>query len=551
MPDPQPAESASETAKRPVGNGPGAAPHRRHPARLLGLVAALLACLSHGVFAKDLTWSFSSDVQTFDPHASRVSFTNAFLANVYETLVRMDDRLAIEPALAVAWERPSLTLWRFHLRPGVRFHDGAPFTADDVLFTWARLNTPGANRGPLSAVTAMRAIDPMTVEIETAKPFPVLLNALLGMGIMNRAWAEANGAAAASDLTSRTENYATRHENGTGPFRLVSHEPDGPTVLQASADWWDQRRHNLDRVTFLPLRNPATRTAALVSGGTDATVDLPLQDVDRVRRDPALQVVQGPELRTIYIGMDQYRDELLYSDVKGRNPLKDRRVREALYRAIDVAAIRHVVMRDQAWPAGFMASPQLVGAPQDLNGRLPFDPAAAKRLLAEAGYPDGFGLGLTCPNDRYVNDEQVCQAIAAMWSRVGVRTAVQSETTAVWSRRTASFDVSAFMLGHAALPLADAYSTLAEVIHSRTSTAGGLNYGRYANPEVDRLIDQAASEGDETARLAEMRDAFAREKADIGNIPLFQQPLTWASRKGIDLHQAPDNSFRLYLVMVP
>ena len=524
---------------------------RAQSARWLLPIAVLLACPLQAARAKDLTWSFSSDVQTFDPHTSRISFTNAFLANIYETLVRMDDTLAIEPALATAWDRPSPTVWRFHLRPGVRFHNGDPFTADDVLFTWARLNTPGANRGPLSAVTAMRAPDPMTVEIETAKPFPVMLNALLGMGIMDRSWAEANGAAAASDLTSKTENYATRHENGTGPFRLVSHEPDGPTVLEASATWWDERRHNLDRVTFLPLRNPATRTAALVSGATDATVDLPLQDVDRVRRDPALQVVQGPELRTIYIGMDQFRDELLFSDVKGRNPLKDHRVREALYRAIDVAAIRHVVMRDQAWPAGFMVSPHLVGAPQDLNGRLPYDPAAARQLLTEAGYPDGFGLGLTCPNDRYVNDEQVCQAIAAMWSRVGVRTAVQSETTAVWSRRTASLDVSAFMLGHAALPLADVYSTLAEVIHTRTATAGGLNYGRYSNPEVDRLIDQAASESSEPARLAEMRDAFAREKEDIGNIPLYQQPLTWASRKGIDLHQAPDNSFRLYLVKVP
>jgi peptide/nickel transport system substrate-binding protein len=251
--------------------------------RPLFAVAGLLACLAQGVNAKDLTWSFSSDVQTFDPHTSRVSFTNAFLANIYETLVRMDDKLAIEPALAMAWERPNPTLWRFHLRPGVRFHNGDPFTADDVLFTWDRLNTPGANRGPLSAVITMRAPDPMTVEIETAKPFPVMLNALLGMPIMDRKWSEANGAAAASDLTKQAENYAARHENGTGPFRLVSHETDGPTVLEAFSGWWDQRKHDLDRVTFMPIRNPATRTAALISGTTDATVDLPLQDVDHIR----------------------------------------------------------------------------------------------------------------------------------------------------------------------------------------------------------------------------------------------------------------------------
>ncbi len=522
----------------------------RPPPLYAALVLAATLLAAAPLRAKTLTWTFSSDILTLDPHTSRVSFTNAFLANIYETLVRMDDKLAIEPALATSWERTSPTVWRFHLRPGVRFHNGDPFTAADVLFTWARLNTPGANRGPLSAIVAMRAPDPLTVEIETARPFPVLLNALLGMGIMDRTWSEANGAAASSDLASSTENFATRNANGTGPFRIVSRQPDGPTVLEPNAAWWDEKRHNLDQVTFIPIRNAATRTASLISGGTDATVDLPLQDVDRIARDPNLQVVQGPELRTIYIGFDHFRDELLYSDVKGRNPLKDHRVREALYRAIDIAAIRQSVMRGQAWPAGFMASPQLTGAPQDLNDRLAFDPEASKRLLAEAGYPGGFGLGLTCPNDRYVNDERICQAIAAMWAKVGIRVALQSENTATWSRRTANLDVSAFMLGHAALPLADVYSTLADVLHSRTDTAGGLNSGRYSNPAVDTLVERVAAEADEAARKAAIRQAFLLEKQDIGNIPLHQQPLTWASRKGIDMRQAPDNSFRLHLVRI-
>lgn len=519
---------------------------RAIPAALLALLLAVMPAR-----AGTLTWSFSADILTLDPHTSRISFTNAFLANIYETLVRMNDKLEIEPALATAWERPSPTLWRFRLRPGVRFQGGEPFTADDVLFTWARLNTPGANRGPLSAVAAMRAPDPLTLEIETAKPFPVLLNALLGMGIMSRSWAEANGATAASDLAASVENFATRNANGTGPFRIVSRQPDGPTILEPNPTWWDRRVHNLDRVTFLPIRNAATRTASLISGATDATVDLPLQDVDRIARDPALQVVQGPELRTIYVGFDHFRDELLYSDVKGRNPLKDHRVREALYRGIDIAAIRQTVMRAQAWPAGFMASPALTGAPQDLNDRLPFDPDGARRLLAEAGYPQGFGIGLTCPNDRYVNDERICQALAAMWARIGIRVTLQSENTAVWSRRTANLDVSLFMLGHAALPLADVYSTLADVLHSRTETAGGLNAGRYSNAALDALIDRIAEEPDEPTRRALIRQAFAIEKQDIGNIPLHQQPLTWAARRGIDLHQAPDNSLRLYLVTVP
>lgn len=500
--------------------------------------------------AKSLTWSYTSDLQTLDPHVSRVSFTNAFLANVYETLVRMNDRLDIEPALATSWQQPGPTLWRFQLRPGVRFHNGDPFTADDVVFSWARLNTPGANRGAMAAVQAIRAIDEHTVEIETARPFPILLNALLQFPIMGRAWSEANGTTLASDLAANTENFATRNENGTGPFRVVSRQPDGPTVLEAFAGWWDKPQHNLDRVTYLPIRNAATRTASLISGAIDATVELPLQDVDRVRAAPNLEVVQGPELRTIYIGMDQFRDELLYSDVKGRNPLRDRRVREALYRAIDIAAIRHVIMRDQSWPAGFMASPQLPGAPQDLNTRLSFDPDTARRLLAEAGYPTGFGITLTCPNDRYVNDERICQAIAAMWTKVGVRTAVQSESTALWSRRTANFDVSVFMLGHAALPLADVYSTLADVLHSQTPTMGGLNSGRFSDPVIDVAIDRAGEDIDPAKRAADIHAAFLREKEEIDHIPLHQQPLTWAARKGIALHQAPDNALRLWLVGV-
>ena len=500
--------------------------------------------------AASLTWSFSSDVQTLDPHSSRISFTNAVLGNLYETLVRMDDQLRIEPALATEWTQPSPTVWRFTLRPDVRFHGGEPFGAADVVFSFARISTPGGNRGALAAVKEMRRVDDRTVEIETTRPFPILLNALLQFPIMSRTWAEANGANAASNLTAREENYAGRHANGTGPFRLLSREPDGPTVLEAYPAWWDRKQHNLDRVTYLPIANPATRTASLLSGTTDATVDLPLQDVERVRADPKLQVVQGPELRTIYLGMDVGRDELLYSDVKGRNPFKDRRVREALYRAIDTEAIRRSVMRGQSWPAGFMASPRLTGAPGDLNERLPFDPEASRRLLAEAGYPGGFAVSLACPNDRYVNDERICQAIAAMLARVGVRAALQSETTAVWSRRTGNMDVTLFMLGHAALPLADVYSTLTDVIHSRTEREGGLNYGRYANPEVDELIERAASETDEPARRALMRDAFALERADIGHIPLHQQPLTWASRRGIDMRQAPDNNFRLWLVRV-
>lgn len=249
--------------------------------------ALLLACIGPAS-AASLTWSFSSDIQTLDPHSSRVSFTTAVLGNIYEPLVRMNERLEIEPALAASWDRPTPATWQFHLRPGVVFQEGEPFSADDVVFSFARLSSPGGNLGALGAVKAVRAIDARTVEIETGRPFPILLNALLQFPIMSRAWAEMHGAAAASNLATQQENYASRQSNGTGPFRIVSREGDGPTVLAANPAWWDTPRHNLDRVTYLPIRNPATRTASLLSGSTDATVELPLQDVDRVRADPRL-----------------------------------------------------------------------------------------------------------------------------------------------------------------------------------------------------------------------------------------------------------------------
>jgi peptide/nickel transport system substrate-binding protein len=515
---------------------------------LSALAAVLLATQAHSA---ELNWSYSADVLTLDPHSSNNSFTNAFAGNFYESLVRMNEKIEIEPSLATSWERTSPTVWRFHLRQGVVFHDGSKLTADDVVFTWERFNTPGSlNKGNLAAIKEVRAIDPATVEIETARPFPILLNAIQQFYVMSRAWAVKNNATTASDLTQQAENFAGRNENGTGPFRLVSRTVDAQTVLEAFPAWWEKPVHNLTKVTYTPLKSAATRTASLLSGTTDATVELPLQDVERVRANPALQVIQGPELRTIYLGFDHARDELPASDVKGKNPFKDHRVREAIYRAIDEEAIKRVVMRDTAWPAGFMASPFLTGAPTDLNTRIPFDLARAKQLLTEAGYPDGFSVAIVCPNDRYVNDERICQAVAAMVAKIGIKLAVQSETTAVWSRRTANLDVPMFMLGHAGLPLADTYSVLTEVLHTREGKLGGLNVGRYSNPKLDALTDQIAEASDEPTRRALIREAFALEKADIGHIPLHQQPITWAAKKGIDLRQGPDNQLRLRLVTV-
>jgi peptide/nickel transport system substrate-binding protein len=502
--------------------------------------------------AATLTWSASLDALSMDPHSTNNSFTNAFVGNVYEALVRFNDKLQIEPALATSWKVMSPTVWRFTLRQGVKFHNGESFDADDVVFSFQRSNTPGAMvRGNLSDLKEVRKVDAYTVDVETHTPLPILLNEMVQLLVMDKGWCEANRALEATDLQKKQENFANRNANGTGPFKLKSRDVDSKTVFTANADWWDKPRHNLTEVSFTPIKSDATRTASLVSGSIDASVSVPLADVPRLQSSGSIEVVQGPELRTLFFGMDQQRDELLYSDVKGKNPFKDLRVRKALYQAIDIETIKRTVMRGVSWPAGNLISPFLNGAPNALNKRLlPYDPEASKKLLAEAGYANGFTVGLQCPNDRYVYDEAICLATASMLAKIGVKTTLMLEPTARWGVRLNTNDVSLYLVGHAGLPMADSYGLLKDVVHTRTQREGTLNAGKYSNPAFDALLPKIAAEIDATRRNQLIEQATALERDDVSHIPLHQQPVTWAAKKGIHLAQAPDNQPRLWLMKV-
>lgn len=502
--------------------------------------------------AQSLTWSANLDALSMDPHSTNNSFTNAFVSNIYEALVRFNDKLQIEPALATSWKVVSPTVWRFTLRQGVKFHNGETFDADDVVFSWQRVNTPGSLvKGNLSDIKDVRKVDANTVDVETHNPMPILTNELVQLLVMDKGWSEANRSTEASDLQKQKENHANRNTNGTGPFMLKQRDVDTRTVLTAFAGWWDKPKHNLGEVTFMPIKSDATRTSALISGSIDVSVSVPLQDVPRLQSS-GVDVVQGPELRTIFLGMDQHRDELLYSDVKGKNPFKDKRVRQAVYHAIDIEAIKRSVMRNASWPAGTLLSPYLNGSPNSLNKRLlPYDQAAAKKLLADAGYPNGFTVGMQCPNDRYVYDEAICLAISSMLARVGIKTNLTIEPTARWSVRLNTNDVSFYIVGHAGLPMADSYGLLKDVVHTRTQREGALNAGRYSNPKFDAYLPRIAAEIDAAKRNKLIEDAVALEREDISHVPLHQQPITWAARKGIQLAQAPDNQMRLWLVRAP
>jgi peptide/nickel transport system substrate-binding protein len=519
-------------------------------AALLGS-AALFASLP--VQAQTFRWANDGDVNSLDPYARNETFLLAFNASFYEPLVRRSAKMEVEPALAVSWEQTSPTVWRFKLRPGVKFQDGTPFSADDVIFSIERSRLPGSNlQSVWGSVKTIRKIDDLTVEFETAVPNPILLQEITGFGIMSKAWAEKNNAQKPADLTSKEENFATRNAMGTGPFRLVSREPDRKTVVERNAGWWDTPAGNVQRAELNIIANDATRVAALLSGEVDFVYTVPPQDVARIGSTPSVRIIQGPELRTIYLGMDQLRPELLKSDVKGKNPFQDERVRRAFYQAIDVNGIQRTVMRGQSKPTGLMWGPGVNGFVAADDTRLPLDLDAAKKLLAEAGYPNGFGVTLDCPNDRYVSDEAICTAVTSMLARIGVKVNLVAQTRARFFAEVNGprYNTSFYLLGWTPTT-GDAHNAIAQLIASRDGKARGVfNNGGVADARIDTLSDAIAVETDPAKRQAMMSEVgrIVRDKAYY--IPLHQQQIVWAARSNIEVVQTADNFIQLRFVNV-
>lgn len=521
--------------------------------RKMAATALFVALSAVGVVASAQTVRIANqgDALSMDPHSLNETLQLSVTGNVYEPLVGRNKDLSLTPMLATSWKQTSPNVWRFELRKGVQFHDGTPFSADDVVFSLARTQVEGSDmKSYTNDFKEVRKIDSHTVEIETKTPFPILPDVLSLVYIMSKKWCETNQATVPVDRRKGVENTASFKANGTGPFRVRERQPNVRTVFTRNGSYWGKIEGNVTEVVFTPIGNDATRVAALLSGEVDVMEPVPVQDIDRVNSSANTRAITGPELRTIFLGMDQKRDELLYSNVKGKNPFKDKRVRQAFYQAIDIEGIKKTVMRGASNPSAQLVGPGINGFQPEMK-RLPYDVEAAKKLMAEAGYPNGFEVSMNCPNDRYVNDGRICQTVAANLSRINVKINLQAETKGTYFPKVLRRDTSFYMLGWTPATY-DAHNVMNAIMRCVDDKgAGQFNLGAYCNPKVDELTLKVQAETDKNKRNAYIKEAFDLHAADVGHIPLHQQALAWGVNKKVKLVQLADNFMYFKWISLP
>jgi peptide/nickel transport system substrate-binding protein len=514
------------------------------PTLIAGLVALALASAASAQ-AQTLRFASQGDPQTMDPHSQNESFTNSVNQQVYEYLVHRDKQLNFVPGLALSWQQTAPLKWRFTLRPNVKFHDGAPFTADDVVFSVIRAQQITSQIAVYAnAVGTPKKINDMTVEFDLPRVNPTFLDHIASIFILDQEWSEKNRATRPLDFKNKEEMFTARNANGTGPFILVSREPGIKTTWRRNPNYWKPIEGNVQEVVFTPIGNDATRLAALISGELDFVLDPAPRDVPRLRNTTGVKVIDGPENRIVFIGMDQHRDELLYSNVKGKNPFKDVRVRRAFYHAVDIETMKTRLMNGQSAPTGGNTpSPRAYFNDPKIEARFPYDVELAKRLMAEAGYPNGFEVQLDCPNNRYINDEEICVALAAMWKRIGVDVKVVAQPRVTYFPKLEKFDSSMYMLGWGGA-VTDAETTLTPVMRNLGEKGvGAYNYGRSKNDKFDDLAARSSVEADPAKRRELILAALTEWKEQVHTIPLHRQFIPWAARTNVSVVHRPDNYF--------
>ncbi|MES2953925.1 MAG: ABC transporter substrate-binding protein [Pseudomonadota bacterium] len=493
--------------------------------------------------AKPFKWSSASDIPTLDIHSQNNALGNGVHAAIYDSLVYYNSQtFKPEAQLATAWRDVSPTQVRFTLRSGVKFSDGTPFTADDVVYSITRAMAKTSNYAVYTqGIDRVVKVNDSTVDFMMKGPNPVLLSQLTELRIMSKAWAEKNKSVEPKDIRAKDETYAHRNAMGTGQFMVKEWQPDQKLVLVKNPNYWGTTPSNVTEIIYTPIKSEATRVAALLSGEVDLVLDPSPQDMTRLRGNANLKVIDGIESRTIFFGMDQFRDELPGSNVKGKNPLKDQRVRMALYQAIDINSIVRVTLRGLGQATGTIVAPQVNGWTEGVHKRFPYDPEASKKLLADAGYPNGFEVDFACPNNRYINDEEICQAVTAMWSRIGVKAKLRTLPLVTYFPMIQRFEASIYMLGWG-VPTFDALYSLQSLTRSLgTGGDGNYNVGRYSNPRMDVIVDRVKVETDLPVRNRFLTEGLQLSNDTVSHLPLHNQIIPWAMKKNIDVTHRADN----------
>ncbi len=511
----------------------------------LRIVATLLATtmLASGAAAETIRWARASDALTLDPHSQNQGVTHNFAHHIYETLVDRDAEGNLQPRLATSWEMKEgdPNTWVFRLREGVTFHDGAPFTADDVVFSLDRARSETSNMRQLHVdVASVTAVDDYTVEVTMNGPSPLYPNNLTNTFIMDREWSEANDVVEVQDYAAGEDNYAVRNTNGTGPYILQSREVDVRSVLTLNENHWAETPPAVTEIIYLPIADNATRVAALLSGEVDIVQDVPVQDVERLQGTEGIRVTTGPENRVIYFGYRFGEEPPRSSNVTDSNPFNNPLVREAMELAIDRDAIQQVVMRGQSIPTGVANPPFVNGWTEELNAYPAPDIERAQALLAEAGYPDGFSVTLDTPNNRYVNDEAISQAVAGMLGRIGINVTLASRPVAQHSPLVTNNETDFYLLGWG-VPTFDSAYVFNDLVHTKEGSYGAYNGGLYSNPELDEKIRSLGTEVDTEVRNATIAEIWEAVKNERVLLPIHNQVLAYAMRDGIDLAVHPEN----------
>jgi len=496
------------------------------------LAAAIAVCGWSVAGAQSLTMAVGAPVTSLDPHYHQLSPNNAAADMIFDRLVQMDAQSRLQPGLATEWRAVEPNVWEFKLRPNVRFHNGQEFTAEDVAFTFQRVpnvpNSPSSFAIYTRPIRGVEIVDPLTIRLRTEGPHPLMPMELSNVRILDK---QTHEGASTEDFNSG------RVAIGTGPWRVISHRNGDRIELERNDQYWGERPA-FARVTYRMITNDAARTAALLAGDVEFIDQVPTSDLAKLRTDQRVTLSETPGLRIIFLGLDHMRTGAspFVTDNNGQplpnNPLKDVRVRRALSIAIDRRAIVERVMEGASTPAGQYLPEGIFSHVPDLPAPRP-DPDAARRLLAEAGYPQGFRIQLNGPNDRYINDARIIQAVGQMWTRIGVRTAVEAQPWTTFIGRAGRQEFSAFLVGWGSNPEGSHPLRNLSATWSRERGWGASNRGRYSNPELDAMIEKALVELDDEKREKILQDAQRLAMEDVAIIPLHWQTNIWAMRRGL------------------